>query len=224
MTEDPKPDDFDFLCRQIGLALMTWQDVEIAHFRIFFKLVGAPTFEIASIVYHHTESFEGRHNMVLRLIEHSLKKEDELRKLWEDGKVGLYKNVKDANLNRNKLAHYSYDFMISSVEEMDNGEVVVTFGDPRLQPSPYNMISRLLGRTPDKEAHNLSAATIQTYISDFVKLARRLNEFWEKLPHPVSNPNLQQALGPPPKHLLRRRLTRLPINLGNTGDDNSADD
>jgi hypothetical protein len=114
--------------------------------------------------------------------------------------------------------------MFSSVEKMDDGDVIVRFGEPRLQPSPYNMISRLLGRTPDRDEHNLSAATVQTYISDFVKLARRLDEFWAKLPAAVPNPNLQQLLGPPPKHLLRQRSTRSPINLGNMGDDNSADE
>jgi hypothetical protein len=148
-NEGAKPDEFDVLCRQIGLALITWQDVETAHFRIFFKLLGAPEYSLASIVYHQNESFDARHTMVLRLVQHSLKGQPELLKLWDDGKIGLYKNVKDANLNRNKLAHYTHEFMVSSIEKADDGGAIVRFDQPRLQPSPYNMVSRLLGRTPE---------------------------------------------------------------------------
>jgi hypothetical protein len=190
-NEGAKPDEFDVLCRQIGLALITWQGVESAHFRIFFKLIGAPEYSLASIVYHQNESFDARHTMVGRLVQHSLKgQQPELLKLWDDGKIGLYKNVKDANLNRNKLAHYTHEFMASSIENADDGGVIVTFDQSRLQPSPYNMVSRLLGRTPDKDDHNLSADTLQTYVTEFAKLVVRLDEFCEKLPHPLPNPNL----------------------------------
>jgi hypothetical protein len=129
--------------------------------------------------------------MVGRLVQHSLKgQQPELLKLWDDGKMGLYKNVKDANLNRNKLAHYTHEFMASSIENADDGGVIVTFDQSRLQPSPYNMVSRLLGRTPDKDDHNLSADTLQTYVTEFAKLVGRLDEFCEMLPHPLPNPNL----------------------------------
>jgi len=43
---------------------------------------------------------------------------------------------------------------------LDNGDVIVKFGEPRLQPSPYNMVSRLFGNTLDNDEHNLSAATV----------------------------------------------------------------
>ncbi len=217
-NEGAKPDEFDVLCRQIGLALITWQDVETAHFRIFFKLLGAPEYSLASIVYHQNESFDARHTMVGRLVQHSLKGQPELLKLWDDGKIGLYKNVKDATLNRNKLAHYTHEFMVSSIEMADDGGAIVRFDQPRLQPSPYNMVSRLLGRTPDKDDHNLSAATLQTYVTEFVKLVGRLDEFWAKLPHPLPNPNLEQVLGPPPRHIIRRQRQRRPTDDDSSGD------
>ncbi len=193
LPADESRDQFSALCQQIGMALVTWQEVENAHFRIFHRLLGEPQFSIASIVYHHTESFEARHKMVGLLIQHSLKdKEPALRKMWSNEKGGLQKDVRDANLNRNKLAHYSHDQAVSSVEKTDDGEVVVKFSEPRLQPSPYNEVSRLLGRTPDRDEHNLSVVGIQNYIADFVTLTRRLDEFWERLPHRLSGPSLEQ--------------------------------
>ncbi|WP_315765486.1 MULTISPECIES: hypothetical protein [unclassified Bradyrhizobium] len=211
--------ELDVLCHRIGLALVTWQDVEDAHFRMFFKLLGAPDYSVASLVYHHTESFEGRHTMVGRLIEHSLKGKPRLRKLWSNEKGGLQKDVKEANRNRNKLAHYSHDFTVSCVEEMNDGSVTITFSDPRLQPSPYNMVSRLLGRTPDKEEHSLNAISVLGYTHNFAALARRLNDFCLELPDAVPNPNLQQKLGVPPKYLLRGKRARPPVKLGDIEDD-----
>jgi hypothetical protein len=54
MVESEEFREFQALCYHIGLALVTWQDVEEAHFKLFFKVIGAPNAEIASLAYHAT--------------------------------------------------------------------------------------------------------------------------------------------------------------------------
>ena len=39
--KDP-PEEFKDFCSLIGPALVIWQDEEEAHFKLFFKMIGAP--------------------------------------------------------------------------------------------------------------------------------------------------------------------------------------
>jgi hypothetical protein len=60
-------EDFKSICSAIGSALILWQDVEDAHFRLFVKMLGAPREEICSAVYYSVQSFEARYKIVGRM-------------------------------------------------------------------------------------------------------------------------------------------------------------
>src|SRR5450631_3831401 len=97
--------EFEDLCYHVGLAMITWQSVEDVHFKLFFKMLGAPKYEVASIVYYSTESFQGRHKMVSLMTSFFLQSKKDKTE-WSNTTGGLQKEIKEANENRNKLAHY----------------------------------------------------------------------------------------------------------------------
>jgi hypothetical protein len=195
--------DFQDFCYHIGLALVTWQDVEEAHFKLFFKLIGAPNGEIASLAYHSIEGFQQRHAMIGRMIDAFFKntKQDEVVKQTWGNADGLQKRLKAANLDRNKLAHYSWKTDFVSETHLATGGVIVKFSGPRLQASAYNSVSRASGYTPDKPEHNLDIAAIQAYTGEFLRLAVKLDDFQRGLNTWPLEPTLAQVLGLPPKYL-----------------------
>jgi hypothetical protein len=194
---------FKELCYNLGLAFVTWQELEDAHFNLFFRMLGSSDTEIASVVYYHTESFEARHRLVGYMAQIFLQDKTH-KKVWENDKGGLKKEIKTANDNRNKLAHYAEDFDISDEQiTHPDGSITLEVSEPRLRPSRYNTISRLIGRTPDKPEHNLSVKDIRSYVLEFRSLTKKIGEFWASLPVP-KEANLVQSLGLPPRHVLRR--------------------
>jgi hypothetical protein len=208
MADPEEFEQFQEFCYHIGLALVTWQDVEEAHFKLFFKLIGAPNAEIASLAYHSLESFQARHTMVGRMVASFFKnttQDESVKKTWGND-AGLEKRLKDANQNRNKVAHYSWETDFVSETHLEDGGVIVKFTGPRLQPSAYNSVSRALGNTPDNPKHNLDEGTLRTYIGDFRRLATELDAFQRELkPWPLES-DLARELGLPPRYLEESRL------------------
>jgi hypothetical protein len=176
---DPETDKIDEeyrdLCTNIGIALVTWQDVEKSHYRLFRKFLGVEASAISSVVYFSAESFESRRKMVSRMASYYLAGAEyaEQRQAWQT----LEKELKDANDNRNKIAHYSAEYPLIKAAELPNGVIEFEFGPVRLQPSPENYVSKALGRTPDKEEHNLSSREIRRYTAEFLALSGRLDQF-----------------------------------------------
>jgi hypothetical protein len=161
---------------KMGQALAYWQGVESAHFRLFRRMVGADE-AVCSIIYFSTESFEARRKMMHRVAEHFLKNakfKSSLRYQWGC----LNKDLKDANEERNKVAHYSIQHEVEAQTEMPDGGLEITFGPPRLRPSAYNLVSALEGKTPDKDEHNLSAAEVVSFIDKFISLEKRIIELY----------------------------------------------
>jgi hypothetical protein len=196
---NPGFDEFTDLCYHIGLALMTWQDVEEAHFKLFFKLIGAPNPEIASLAYHATESFDQRRVMVSRMVDWMLKATDQTAKLapiWQDTSGGLNKALKDASENRNKLAHYTWQY---DIKEIKPGEYVT--GSTRLQPSSWNVVSQILGRVASSPKHNLDKTVVRTYIDEFRRLTKALDEFHRQLVPWPTEPSILRSIGLPPSYL-----------------------
>jgi len=224
MAKSGELKDFQDFCYHIGLALVTWQDVEEAHFKLFFKLIGAPNAEIASLAYHAIESFTARHVMVGRMVDSFFKsttQDEAVRKKWQNAD-GLQKRLKDANLNRNKLAHYSWKTDFVSETHLKTGGIFLRFSGPRLQASAYNSVSRALGYTPDKPEHNLDIPALQTYTGEFLRLAVKLDDFQRDLKAWPLEPDLVRVLGLPPKYLLE---SPHPAQVSKTAlDDQSSDD
>ena len=90
------------------------------------------------------------------------KQYQELRIKWPK----LYKLLKDANLNRNKLAHYTADFDLINMRTIES-DIVFDVKPPTLRPSQLNFVSRLLGRTKDKKEHNLGVLELKQYVVEF---------------------------------------------------------
>jgi|SRR6202051_815190 len=200
MAESDELQDF---CYHMGLALVTWQDVEEAHFKLFFKLIGAPNAEIASLAYHSTESFAARHVMVGRMMDSFLRnttQDENVKKAWPNAD-GLNKRLKDAYLNRNKLAHYSRKIDMVSTQHLEGGGMMFKFSGSRLQASAYNSVSRVLGYTPDKPEHNLNIFTLINYTEEFRQLATDLDNFQGSLKSWPLEPDLLRTLGLPPRYL-----------------------
>jgi hypothetical protein len=172
--------DFKELCAQLGLALVNWQEVEAIHYRLFIAILDVPEYPISSIVYFSIESFESRRKMVAKMASYFLsgkwmeKDKSALRAEWQQ----LDKMLKDANYNRNKLAHYSAEFEIKNLTYNPDGSVILEMTEERLQPHPFNYVSRLQGRTSDNEEHSLGSKEIQRYSESFVELAKRTAKFY----------------------------------------------
>jgi hypothetical protein len=182
MESPAEPDDFDSefknLCFNMGLALVRWQHVEDEHFYLFQALTGLTGQSICSIIYHSSESFEARRNMVTRLARHRVGCFDVKRKRLANRYINcLDKQLKDANLNRNKIAHYGFEYGIVGYAEQDNGDVSIDFSPPRLQPSPINKISQIQGFSSSDTKHNLSSFNIKQYLIEFGELACTVRKF-----------------------------------------------
>jgi hypothetical protein len=188
--------EFLDLCRHIGLALVVWQEVEEAHFGLFVKMLGSDYNEVSAVVYFSVESFEARRKMVGNMAHYFLTAKAD-KTIWNDDKGGLQKELKDANENRNKLAHYNVEEDLLNVDEED-GVVTVDLGPPRLRPHKWNLVSRLRGLTPDKPEHNLSVAEVAGYVREFRKLARRIRDFSSNLTLPPQPGVLERAVAPRP--------------------------
>ena len=170
----------------MGMAMAQWQRVEVAHFLLFRKLLAAPRRDIASIVYHSTESFDARRVMVDRMAQLSLTiKRD--REEWPR----LHKAMKDASLNRNKIAHYSIEYSAVPITLAD-GTPALSFPKPSLQSHPDNVVNRLLGRSSNKDGHKLSVPELQGYIDEFYNLGTWITNFALRLK--VAPPQPTEAL------------------------------
>lgn len=187
--------EFRELCFHMGLTLAIWQRLEDEHFRLFVKILGAPQQEICSIVYHSTESFESRRVMVdrvARVFFKTLAKPKARRRAngeWNE----IHQLLKDASEDRNKIAHYSVEY--TPIRKIDrDGGTTLELGSPRLQPSPHNVVSKLLGRTPDKPEHTLSPKELMAFSKRFNALSERIVKLNRDLPLP------QPRLG---EHLLQ---------------------
>lgn len=202
---DPESSGLHELCLHIGFALIAWQRVEEVHFQIFCGFLGIPQSQIASAAYHSTESFAARNTMLDNMARYflspipellprpTLKKFKEMRGRWQT----LHKLLKDANENRNKLAHYAADVDLSNMQTDDGGNVIFDVSPYTLRPSPSNFVSRLLGRTKDKPEHNLGVSELQQYVLDFKQAQRAATDFLLELwtlpkPHePIPAPGQQ---------------------------------
>jgi hypothetical protein len=175
----------------IGRSLVAWQDVEEEHFKLFFRLIGSPLFENAAIVYYGMGDFATRHKIVGQLLQITLNGPDfqDQRKVWQNEKGGLQKAIKNANDDRNKLAHYE-SHIDSKVEPGISADptkiptIKIRLSGPTLRPSAYNVVSRLLGRTPDKEGHDLKIDEIKEFYAMFKDLAVKIDEFRTSCPLP----------------------------------------
>lgn len=159
----------------MGLALAAWQSVEHIHFLLFKRFLGSKQAKIPSIVYHGIESFDSRRVMVDRMAMACLQTK-EGRAEWGE----ISKALKDANLDRNKIAHYSVDFDLVTAETTD-GVTELVIGSPKLRPSNLNVVSELLGRLRDSEEHNLGDEALKQYVVRFKALEIRLTNFLMRL-------------------------------------------
>src|SRR5262249_33171002 len=128
---------------------------------------------------HATESFDARRIMVDRVVRARLTSKEDNKEWDEIGKL-----LKDGNGNRNKIAHYTIEYDVVEQKELPDGGAEFVFGQPRLQPSPFNEVSRLLGRTADKEGHNINPGELRSYIANFIKLCDRLAALRQKISPP----------------------------------------
>jgi hypothetical protein len=160
----------------IGEALVMWQRVEESHFRLYLELIRAEDKEVAAIPYFSIESFNGRHKMVGHMISVALgaKNQKKLRIRWSNE---LQKTIKDANLDRNKLAHYGLQISAQDSGILPDGTLSLTLSEPRFQPSPLNIVSKLQGYISEQETHNLNAAAIRTYGASFYSLRLSILEY-----------------------------------------------
>lgn len=194
----------DQLYYHIGKALVRWQNVEDAHFGLFFELLGAPNYELAAVAYYSVENFALRNAMIDRLIQLTLVGRNckNQRRDWCSDKGGLCSEIVGANKARNKLAHYNAEIIHDRTERSEDGILQVFLSGPTLRPSAYNVVSRLLGETPSNPKFNLTIDNIRAYADQFKNLAEKISAFRGSLPPPPET-NPEQSAGLPPKYLLQ---------------------
>jgi hypothetical protein len=169
----PGDDDFNDLCMRIGFALAVWQRVEEAHYDLFLDMLEVPDGSVPSVVYFSVESFDARRKMVGRMAHYYLKTSEQ-KKEWGE----IDKQLKDMNGNRNKLAHYGIEVEVIVHDTPSEDRLgMLEFGGARVQPSRRNRVNELLGRTPDRDIHNLNAEMIDAYIISFSAAAQRIQQF-----------------------------------------------
>jgi hypothetical protein len=78
-----------------GEALVMWQGLENAHYRLFLQLLGAANNDVAALTYFSHKSFNSRHIMVGSMIQIVLAQKTRivLRSEWGDV-AGLQKAIK----------------------------------------------------------------------------------------------------------------------------------
>jgi hypothetical protein len=203
--ESPEEDDGATLFKAIGFALWTWQGVEKAHFKLYLRMLGAPQWEVCAAAYYSIESFAARHTMVWRMAHYFLQGDQYKSHLkqWEGvargkGKAkGLYREIKYANDNRNKLAHYTLGYDVVAVRTNPDETVDVDLGPPTWRPVATDLAAPLTGRTPDRPEHNLTWRQVFIYAKEFSELGTRLDAFQESLNLPAPQLGLGQLLSPP---------------------------
>jgi hypothetical protein len=186
VSSSPSRNDFADLCYHIGLALVTWQRVEDVHFKIFLKMLDVPLSNVSSVAYYNLEGFEARNTMLDRMAHYFLepRRFKQQRIVWQN----LHKRLKDANLNRNKLAHYTANYDLINQRDLPDGSIAFDVTPHTLRPAEWNFVSRLLGRTPDKEEHNVGVDQIKRYVVDFRQLEQQMELFHVSLGQPTANP------------------------------------
>jgi hypothetical protein len=205
--------DFREICYLMGLALITWQSVEHAHFKIYIKMLNVPLDRAGSIAYYGVESFDVRRRIVSAMARYFMEGREfkKQRADWQE----LEKLLKVGNENRNKLAHYTLDYDIVTIDQKPGGiGVTVRLTPHRLRPGRWNFFRQSLGHTPDKEEHNLGPDQIKRYIIDFRQLAGRLEYFHANLVPPVESlpPAAEPSPATPPPH---PQSTATPDSEGN---------
>jgi len=80
-TQNTRAPDLRDLCAFMGMGLVSWQNVEDAHYLLFAKLIGAPKQEICSVLYFSPPSFESRRVLVDRLAQVGIS-DDEILRTW----------------------------------------------------------------------------------------------------------------------------------------------
>jgi len=198
------------LCMRMGVALSVWQSVEDQHYHLFLTLIGDKTgTDVSAVTYFSVESFDARRVLISRMVQ-SFPTTKDLRIEWN----ALDKLLKDNGENRNKVAHYGiYHSIYEAAEPDEKGHKAIKVAPPSLQPSAYNKVSELLGRTSDKPDHNISAAQLNSYIIDFGKLAMRVAQFgvacgriqWRDEEVRKPPPPMAMIAPPPPLNTLRSR-------------------
>jgi hypothetical protein len=193
-NESAPRNEFHDLCYHIGLALVTWQRVEELHFHIFGRFLGVPLSQITSAAYHSTESFDARNTMLDRMAHYFLspikellprevnKHYKELRIKWQV----LHKLLKNANSNRNKLAHYTADYDLINMRN-EGSDIVFDVTPHTLRPGPLNYVSRLQGRTKESPEHNLGVPELKQCVVQFRQAEQAAADFLlelGKLPEP----------------------------------------
>jgi hypothetical protein len=198
----------DQLYYHIGKGLVAWQEVEDAHFRLFFQLLGAPNYELTAVVYYSVENFILRNSMIDKLARLSFvgRNRKKQRRVWCDEKGGLCKEIVQANKTRNKLAHYDAEITHDRTEYTEHGIRIVVAG-PRLRPSAYNVVSHLTGENAPDPEFNLSVDDVRECAGKFKQLAKKIDTFRKSIPVPPEA-GLGQSLGPPPKYLIRHDRAR----------------
>jgi hypothetical protein len=172
-------DEFNELCRLMGLALSVWQRLEDRHFMFFHRMLGDRQIEISSMIYHGLTSFEARRQLVDRIAGH-FSLTEEARSDWD----AIHKDLETAAKNRNKIAHYPIEYADVTSQELDDSSIEFSFSDPRLRPSSCNYVDAMRGRDPTNPEHNLSAAEIGKYIRSFLEISERLFALIGKVPWP----------------------------------------
>ena len=191
------------MCKALGYALCNWQYVERAHFKLFLKLLDAPNWETCSAAYYSIESFEARHKMVGRVAHYFLKNDQfkSHRETWCGLGGGLEKEIKNANENRNKIAHYGLDFV--------DINATINIRMPALQPTSDNLVDQLVGRIPSNPEHSLSPGRINGYAQGFYELAQRIGQFEKSLIlSPQHEPSSEPMPAHPTDHKSRQRRSR----------------
>jgi hypothetical protein len=198
-SADEGEDDAGALFKAIGFALWTWQGVEKAHFKLYLRMLGAPQWEVCAAAYYSIESFAARNAMVWRMAHYFLQGNNYKSHLkqWSGGGKGLYKELKDANDNRNKLAHYTLDWDVVGITKNPDETVDVELGPPTWRPVKTDLAAPLMGRTPDRLEHNLTWRAVYEYGNQFAALGKRLDAFQESLNLPAPQLGLDQLLSPP---------------------------
>jgi hypothetical protein len=176
-------DEFQELCRHMGMTLAIWQRLEDEHFLLFVKLLGSPKREICSAIYHGIPSFEGRRMMVDRVASFSSLTADQ-RTEWER----IHKALEVASTDRNKIAHYSVDYEILERTTNEDGSMTFDLGSPHLRPSQHNILK--VG-SPDKPGYKLTPVEMKNYMDQFIQLAETL----KTLSNLISVHPPQQGLG-----------------------------
>jgi hypothetical protein len=163
---------FETLCFLMGQAMLTWQKVEDATFRLFTTLVQTSRREVASVLFYSIESFDARRNIISRIIQVS-KLPSAKNAEWNN----ICAELKSANTQRNAIAHYSDDIEAIATRELEDGGVVVSFGPFSLKSPTHNVKNVLQGFGPKGLPEKLDAKDLSKLVGRFFALATRVEEF-----------------------------------------------